>query len=822
MILSVLPLLLLLQQPVAPAQKDSTPPAKSDSTKKKSGFSMSVTVGGREDSTVFTASGDSTLHAVRRIPVTPAHIATAYANEATRQLVLRGREARLAVDSTLRSYEARTYQRISAGIALRALARSRLAARGEQSAKVAWDRDRGAVVTITGARAVTPIDDDDDVDDDPSSPETLELPYVPGEDRLWPIGRMKINVNHEEIIHPLAAGAEAYYTYAIGDSLTIRIPNAGEYHLIELRVNPRAERWNAVVGSLWLDRQTAQLVRAAYRLSAPLDVWLAVDEDNKTDAADKRQHDKDDDDIPFWIRPALQPMRLSLTSVTQEFSLQGGRWWLPSFRTAEGLFEMGPIRSPITWEEGFSYDAVRGDPLPDPSVDSLAAQFAGRLAIADSAAKVRAAGGAGADSLARKVRQGLDSLEDREGTRCRKTMRGSRVETVRRDGVPTYIVIPCDTAVLAHSPDLPPSIYAPNEELFGSSDREELRKWAMSVEAMRPPGEEGGLPKPTFLFGLGGGLTRYNRVEGLSLGARGEQKLRKGYVAHGLVRLGIADLNPGVELGISRANAMRAWDLTGYHRLAAAGDYGNPFTLGASLGALLWGRDDGFYYRATGVELTRSALDGVGFQWRLFGEHHGPAAVKSNVSLAHLGSGKFDPNIDAERGDIAGVGASVIGSAGEDPRGWRLISDARMEAAGGTFDYARALLDLTLSHPFALGTTASVTGVAGAAAGQPPIQKMFFVGGPQTVRGVDAGSEIGDAFWLTRAELGLKGKVVRPVFFGDVGWAGNRDDWQHPGTPLAGAGVGMSVLDGLVRFDVAKAINPSNGVRVYLYVDARF
>ena len=196
--------------------------------------------------------------------------------------------------------------------------------------------------------------------------------------------------------------------------------------------------------------------------------------------------------------------------------------------------------------------------------------------------------------------------------------------------------------------------------------------------------------------------------------------------------------------------------------------------------------------------------------------------MKSNVSLAHLGSGKFDPNIDAERGDIAGVGASVIGSAGEDPRGWRLISDARMEAAGGTFDYARALLDLTLSHPFALGTTASVTGVAGAAAGQPPIQKMFFVGGPQTVRGVDAGSEIGDAFWLTRAELGLKGKVVRPVFFGDVGWAGNRDDWQHPGTPLAGAGVGMSVLDGLVRFDAAKAINPSNGVRVYLYVDARF
>jgi hypothetical protein len=783
---------------------------------------MSITVGGRQDSTVFTASGDSTLHVVRRIPVTPAHIATAYANEATRQLVLRGREARLAVDSTLRSYEARTYQRLSAGIALRAMARTRLAARGEQSARVSWDRDRGAVVRITGARAVAPIaDGEDDIDNDPSSPETLELPYVPGEDRLWPIGRMKINVNHEEIIHPLAAGAEAYYTYAIGDSLTIRVPNSGEYHLIELRVNPRAERWNAVVGSLWLDRSSAQLVRAAYRLSAPLDVWVAVDEEKRTNAAEGK-HDDDDDDVPFWIKPALQPMRLSLTAVTQEFSLQGGRWWLPSYRTAEGLFEMGPIRSPISWEEGFSYDAVRGTPMSDASFDSLSTEFAGRMAIADSAAKLRESGAKGADSVARKFRQGLDSLEDREATRCRTTMRGSRVEAVKRDGVPTYVVIPCDTAVLAHSEDLPPSIYTPTEEVFSTSDREELRQWAMTVEAMRPPGEEGSLPKPKFLVGLGSGLVRYNRVEGLSLGARGEQKLRNGYVAHGLVRLGLADLNPGVELGVSRANAMRSWDLIGYHRLAAAGDYGNPFSIGASLGALLWGRDDGFYYRATGVELTRTALDGIGVQWRLFGEHQGPAAMKSNVSLAHLGNGRFDPNIDAERGDIGGIAASVIGTAGEDPRGWRLISDARMEAAGGTFDYARALLDLTLSHPFALGTTASVTGVAGAAAGKPPIQKMFFVGGPQTVRGVDAGSDIGDAFWLARTELGLQGKFVRPVLFGDVGWAGDRDDWQHPGTPLAGAGVGLSALDGLVRFDVAKAINPSNGVRVYLYVDARF
>ncbi|HET9004550.1 MAG TPA: ShlB/FhaC/HecB family hemolysin secretion/activation protein, partial [Gemmatimonadaceae bacterium] len=122
----------------------------------------------------------------------------------------------------------------------------------------------------------------------------------------------------------------------------------------------------------------------------------------------------------------------------------------------------------------------------------------------------------------------------------------------------------------------------------------------------------------------------------------------------------------------------------------------------------------------------------------------------------------------------------------------------------------------------ALGTAGSLTGIAGAAAGRPPLQKLFFVGGPQTVRGIDAGSAVGDAFWVGRGELGWGTRMARPVVFGDLGWAGSRDDWQHPGKPLAGAGVGASFLDGLIRADVAKGIRPAGGVRVYLYVDARF
>ena len=753
--------------------------------------------------------------AAKRIPVTPALIASAYRTPATRALVLRARDARTAVDSTLRAYRATAYQRMSAGLALRALAPERLAARGEQSAKVWWDRDRGALVQITGAREVQMVDpDDNDGDTDPASTETIELPYVPGEDRLWPVGRWKIDVNDEEIIHPLGPGAEAYYTYSIGDSLVIRIPRGGEYHLIELRVNPRAERWNAVVGSLWLDRETAQIVRAAYRLSSPLDLWIAIDEDA---AADKAKGEKDDD-IPAWIKPALHPMRASLSAVTQEFALQGGQWWLPISRTAEGSVQVGPMRIPLSWEERFTYDDVRGTPLPDLALDSLAAHYAARLPLADSAASARERHAVG-DSASNKARHQLDSLQNEEKSACIKSMKGTRTEITKRSGVRTFIVVPCDTAVLAHSADLPPSIYESSDVLFGETDRAELRQWAMSIEAQ---GEEGRTPPPTILYGLGGGLTRYNRVEGLSLGVRADQKLKRGYTAHALARFGLADLHPGAELGISNTNPIRTWDLTAYHRLAVAGDYGDPFTLGASLSALLFGRDDGFYYRATGLELTRTSNDRTIVQWRLFGEHEGDAAMKTNVSLAHLGNGRFTENITARRGDVGGIGLMVTRAFGEDPRGWRLLASTRGEAATGSFDYSRALADLTLSHPLPFGTEGALTGAAGIAGGGAPIQKLFFIGGPQTVRGIDPGSGIGDAFWLGRGELALSRGVFKPVVFGDLGWAGSRDDWQHPGRPLAGAGVGGSLFEGILRADVAKGIRPSGGVRVYLYLDARF
>jgi hypothetical protein len=96
----------------------------------------------------------------------------------------------------------------------------------------------------------------------------VPIPYYPGYESLMPTGGMaEAEVDDRKIVHPLADGAEAYYFYERGDSLTIRLPNNTVVPLRELRNRPRRPSWQTIVGSFWFDTRSGQLVRAAYRLS---------------------------------------------------------------------------------------------------------------------------------------------------------------------------------------------------------------------------------------------------------------------------------------------------------------------------------------------------------------------------------------------------------------------------------------------------------------------------------------------------------------------------------------------------------------------------
>jgi hemolysin activation/secretion protein len=144
---------------------------------------------------------------------------------------------------------------------------------------------------------------------------------------------------------------------------------------------------------------------------------------------------------------------------------------------------------------------------------------------------------------------------------------------------------------------------------------------------------------------------------------------------------------------------------------------------------------------------------------------------------------------------------------------------ASLEGAGGTFDYGRGSIDASVSRGVGERWALSMTASAGTSVGTVPPQRMWYLGGTQTVRGQVMGAQGGNAYWFTRSELAYGLVSVRPTVFFDLGWAGPRGDWTSPGRAISGAGVGVSLLDGLLHVDLAHGIQPSRSWRGAMYLD---
>lgn len=744
-----------------------------------------------------TAEGSVGIRGLRRVAVTAEHLATAFADDRARSLLLRAREARLRQDSAMTSYDAKAYQRVSLGLSFKAIARNRLFMRHEAATRVRWQRDAGAVVDVLGSRFVLPSVTGDAVDVDDT--EVPGIPYYPGRDDFW-FGLPSSLAENENVmfIHPIATGAEAYYRYEAGDSVLFRLSDGQEVRLYELLVRPREPSWRLSVGSLWFDAASAHLVRAVYRLAAPVefDRMVSIEGGNRA--------------VIAMLRGAMSPMRATLKSLVVEHGLYEGRFWLPRTQTLEGEVQLNFARVPLQVEERFDYASVNGvlDSLPPIPQVSDAAR--------DSVA---------ADSLGltgQPRREWLNArLEERLETYSNACDGGATARTrshnFHEGHLPAIVRMPCDTVALKASPELPASIYEDGEETFSQQELQELQKMiGFGAQAGFDP------QGPVLYYGPGHGLLRYNRIEGLSAGAGVRTELGAGLALDARAQIGLADREANGELAISRSDGERTVRLTGYRRLAVSNDWGTPLSFGASINSLLFGLDEGFYHRTLGGELVAAATRDARFEWRLFAERHEPAERETHFSLANALHGLgFDDNIVAEEGTLFGVAARITRTWGVDPRGFSLFGDLRLESGSGDFEFGRGALDLTLSRPF-LGLAGSITVGGGSTVGEVPVQRMYFLGGTQTVRGQQAGTMIGDAYWLARAELGTSFPGVRPALFFDLGWAGDRDAWRHPGQPMSGVGVGLSMLGGLVRLDVARGIHPRPRWTLGLSLDARF
>lgn len=750
------------------------------------------------------------------LPPTPAQLADAYEDDVARSLVRRARERRRTVDHAIDAYSAVARERISAG--LRVLGRDRTLYRRETATRIDWKRDGPIKLEVLGAREVIPP-----VKDAPQIPADLRnfVPHL----AFDPVdSEVLLRFDDDFLRNPLAPNGERYYRYRSGDTTEIRLPDGRTVRLVELRILPREADFHLLRGSFWLEQETNAVVQAVVRPSRAFDL----------------EEEEEDEDVPGL----LKPIRFDIEYITLEYAFWGFRWWLPRTLAAEGMLQLTALlKLPFGYTLSYSDYEVKGDPTRPRTVavrDStgrLPCTAGGEMTIdvgvgddeepptaaatdkpvtdtaetdparADTAVSYAAAADAAPTPAA-------DSADVERGDWHVDEATGRGVD---RCGRVLQVDLPADSATLLASEYLPPTIYETDADWEAELRR--VRQLAELLGAMEEaPWRE---PEPTFAWGLGApGLVRYNRVEGLSVGARTELDLgRLRLDATG--RLALAEPRPDIELGVTRPTFARRYRLSAYHGVREVDPATRGFGIGNSFNALVLGRDDAEYYRALGASLEVGPAP-TRPQWyalRLFAEHQDAVETETDFSIPALfeDNRAFRPNIAADEADLFGGSVLLSGGIGRNPAGWRAHATVGLDGAAGDFEFGRGALTLRTGFPLFGRLSGSLEAAAGSSVGVVPVQRLFYLGGPFTLRGYGGNAARGDAFWRGRAELAYGIPAGRLALFGDAAWAGTRDAFTID-DPLRSVGVGATFLNGLVRADIARALDGDESWRLDLWV----
>jgi hypothetical protein len=287
-------------------------------------------------------------------------------------------------------------------------------------------------------------------------------------------------------------------------------------------------------------------------------------------------------------------------------------------------------------------------------------------------------------------------------------------------------------------------------------------------------------------------------------------------------RLGFADLHPNGAVEIVHETIERRVAVHGFHELTAIDERARHFGLGNSILAATIGRDDGDYYRRSGaaLEWTPPSSGRRSFRFRGYSEYHEGVPVETAFSLFHATSDTwtFRPNIPAETGWEHGASLEITPYWGSDPNLAQGGLDLMVQGGVGDFEYARSSVGGHVVLPLPARMRFALEVAAGTSWGTPSVQRLWYVGGPSTLRGHDPRVSGGQSFGRARAELARGESFGRISLFSDVGWAGDRDaiDWDDA---LYSIGVGVSILDGLIRLDGAWGLRDPGEFRLDFYLD---
>jgi len=531
-----------------------------------------------------------------------------------------------------------------------------------------------------------------------------------------------------DVPHPAAPSSGDIYQFRVADSLTITLPNTSEeIRVYEIQVRPMRTDRPALVGSVFVNRATADIVRMA-----------------------------------FTFTPASYvDKRLDYISVSLDNGLWEGKYWLPNEQTVE-------IRRQLEMLDFAAGSVIQGRMrIRDYTFnDSIPlATFTGRTVGIVS-------------------REELDRFEFERG-----------------------LYEDLDESGLAPPPSLA-EIRREAGALLGTSKLSGLPGWRLNIESVSS-------------------LLRYNRAEGLAFGVGATY-------APGLVWR--ADFLAGAALGPERP-----WGRATFHQETGADGlislrvaFREPRDFGLraavpglinSVTSLVSGDDYLDTYFVTGGRLSvrlplQPTLD---IETELIAERHRSASL-SVASAPFNDDAQFRPVLRIDDGDLSAFTVALRRPAPAQTSGWGATARVEIGAfADGA--YVRPTAEAQFDRESAdHHRNFSVIASAGFVAGETPSQRLFLIGGQNTLPGYGYRTFAGDRFALVNVEsrAGVFEPWVGIRAVGAIGAAGGLRSTASPApaqpawatwqtTSTAGirtsAGAGLSLFWDVLRVDAVRGLN---------------
>lgn len=470
---------------------------------------------------------------------------------------------------------------------------------------------------------------------------------------------------------------------------------------------------------------------------------------------------------------SLPGATIELRHLLVEYGFWENEWWLPRIITLEGGVELAGLKLPFEYEERHSEYEIfaSGEPF-----------------------------------------SGFEPVDTTRFERVELECRSSRPCSERA------VFVPRDRSDLVAG-ELLTGVVRAEERWFDTRDRERLAEFYAAV-AWR----DFGRTRPRWSWSpVDAALLRYNRVEGLRLGTSlGVEIAPLTLDGEGWVAMASRSLGGRLALSQRHFNGRNSIEL--FDRVESFSPEDRHFSLGNSMSAFLFGRDEGDYYRARGVGLISQLEPGGAARLRIgaYHEQQDGLTKATDASLPHwLGDNRFRSNPSAEAARQTGVHAELEVQQERFSSGFRVGARVDMRAERGSYDFLRSRVRVSTAFPLPGPFIGAIEGGAGTTFGTPPVQRLWYLGGSSTVRGIGAEDRIsGPAFWSARAEIGNDFPGARVVLFADAGGAGEQRELRNAPV-VASAGVGVSLLDGMLRADLARTLRGGGrGLRLELSLDA--